>query len=175
MYIYGMNCEICGSTVGPFYHTIFLGDRVVACEKCIRKHGLTIIKKTADIVKSRIYSSQNVKRKRRLVRTPSISEYELIDDFGNKIKAAREKMGLTQEDLAKKLKVKLSYIKKIEANKLVPEYDLAVKIEKILNVKIIESSTSSNLEIVSPDNIEENEYTLGDLIGFVSGKLEEGE
>ncbi|HIQ12905.1 MAG TPA: TIGR00270 family protein [Thermoprotei archaeon] len=159
-----MNCEICGQESRMLYEVIYLGRRTYACENCVDKYGLTIIKKLGK--KERREASQ-----RRLGQTKSISmtrslpisDFELIENYGYIIRRKREELGMTQEDLAKKLKVKLSYIKKVESNKIIPEYELVNKLEKILGVKLIESVDDEELPLSS--SIEEVESpTLGDYM-----------
>lgn len=51
----------------------------------------------------------------------------------NKIKVERAIMGLTQEDLAKKVSVSRQTINAMEANKYVPSTVLALKIARLFN------------------------------------------
>lgn len=60
------------------------------------------------------------------------------EGFSSIIKRTREKLGLTQEELGRKLGEKTSLISKLETGKLKPSIPLARKIEHILKVKIIE-------------------------------------
>ncbi len=169
-----MNCEICGSSVGPFYQAIFLGDRVIACSRCVKKHNLTVIKKSVSTL-NRTPSTQIIKRKRIVSKQSfrDLDEYELIPDYGVVIRRARERMGWTQEDLAKMLRVKLSYIKKVEANKLIPEPHIMRKIEKLLNVKLTMSEEELSKEVFIEEEVDE--YTLGDLIRGYGEEVDEGD
>lgn len=160
-----MNCEICGRESRMLYEVIYLGRRTYTCENCVDKYGLTIIKKLG----------KNERRgtdQRRLSQTKTISitrafptsDFELIENYGYIIRRKREELGMTQEELAKKLKVKLSYIKKVEANKIIPEYDLVNKLEKILGVKLTES-VDVDEELPLSSSMEEVESpTLGDFM-----------
>ncbi|MEM1583228.1 MAG: helix-turn-helix domain-containing protein [Nitrososphaerota archaeon] len=66
-----------------------------------------------------------------------VEEFEYIEDFGKIIREAREKIGLTQEDLARQLNERITVIKKIESGEFKPPVDLARKIEKLLKIVII--------------------------------------
>lgn len=66
-----------------------------------------------------------------------VEEFEYIEEFGRIIREAREKIGLTQEDLAKQLNERITVIKKIESGEFKPPIDLARKIEKLLRIRII--------------------------------------
>lgn len=61
-----------------------------------------------------------------------------VEGFGELIRKAREKAGLTQDQLASKLGVKVTLLKKIEREDIRPTLDLARKIEKFLKIKIID-------------------------------------
>ena len=70
--------------------------------------------------------------------TPKIdNSLELIDDYGAKVRQAREKLGLTHEDLGKKIGEKVSVLKKIETGKMVPDNVLARKLEHALQIKLL--------------------------------------
>ena len=56
----------------------------------------------------------------------------------NNIKIRRKEAGLTQEELAKMLSVTRQTINAIENNKYNPTLELAIKIARLLNVKVEE-------------------------------------
>jgi len=62
---------------------------------------------------------------------------ELTEDFHRMIKQAREKLGLSQEELGRKINEKLSVIKLLESGKLKPDNMLAKKIEHFLKIQIL--------------------------------------
>jgi len=55
-----------------------------------------------------------------------------------KIKEARKKMNLTQEELARKVGVKLTAISNYENEKRKPRGEIAKKLSKILNIPLEE-------------------------------------
>ncbi|MEM4625635.1 MAG: helix-turn-helix domain-containing protein, partial [Candidatus Pacearchaeota archaeon] len=63
-------------------------------------------------------------------------EIEIVQDFATLIKQAREKMGLSQDALAKKINEKVSVIKLIETGKLKPSILLGKKIERALKINL---------------------------------------
>ena len=69
-------------------------------------------------------------------------EVELRRDFHMVVRVAREKMGLSQEQLGRKINEKLSVIKLIEGGKLKPDNMLARKIEHFLRVELLVPSES---------------------------------
>jgi putative transcription factor len=71
---------------------------------------------------------------------PSLSEaenLELIDNFGAKVRQAREKMGLSHQDLGKKISEKVSVLRKIEGGKMTPNNLLAEKLQHALRIKLL--------------------------------------
>ena len=62
----------------------------------------------------------------------------VVSDYAQKIRKAREKMGLTQEEFAKKLAEKWSIMQKIESGQFKPSIEMARKLERILNIELIE-------------------------------------
>ncbi|MEM2144838.1 MAG: helix-turn-helix domain-containing protein, partial [Candidatus Jordarchaeaceae archaeon] len=53
------------------------------------------------------------------------------------VRRAREKIGLSHEDLGRKIAEKVSVIKKVENEKIVPDQKLAEKLERALGIKIV--------------------------------------
>ncbi len=102
-----------------------------------------------------------------------VEEFEYIEDFGRIIREAREKMGLTQEDLAQQLNEKSTIIRKIEAGEFNPPIDLMRKIEKLLKVKLI-VPVEEELEDVSK-YIEKGEPSKSISLGLFLKKSEEKE
>lgn len=98
-------------------------------------------------------------------KSPRIEEeylgLDFVEDYNRRVKEAREKLGLTQEELAKKLKEKASVIQKIEAGKIVPDLRLARELERALKIRILTSSGSepSAVRILT----DKPSLTLGDL------------
>lgn len=64
---------------------------------------------------------------------------ELIQDYGNVIRKAREKKGLTAEEFAQSINEKKGTITKIESQALVPDDKLISKLEKALGIKLKEA------------------------------------
>jgi putative transcription factor len=63
-------------------------------------------------------------------------ELELREDFGTAIKSAREKMGLSQDQLAAKINERASLIRHLETGKMKPDDVLATKLERFLKIDL---------------------------------------
>ena len=73
-------------------------------------------------------------------RQPPISEadnLELVNDFGAKIRAAREKLGLDHKELGKRISEKVSVLRKVESEKMTPDNLLTEKLEHALRLKLL--------------------------------------
>jgi len=71
---------------------------------------------------------------------PSITveeSVELVDDFGVKVKLSREKLGMSHEDLGKKINEKVSVLRKIESGKMTPDNLLIEKLQHALKIKLL--------------------------------------
>lgn len=146
-----MGCDMCGKE-GPLYGTMVEGTEMSLCKEC-SKHG-------------KILREPETKRERRPKKprkpaTKNETVFGITEGFGNKIKRKREEMGLKQEDVGKKLAEKESLLHKIESEHYEPSIELARKLEKFFNIKLIEEQTVSH-DIQQKSKSES--MTLGDMI-----------
>jgi len=81
------------------------------------------------------------------------------EDFGSRIRHARESEGLKQKELASKLAIKESLLHNIESGKHNPDNNLTKKIESFLNIKITEK-----IKEIEFTNEKSSKLTIGDLI-----------
>lgn len=58
----------------------------------------------------------------------------MTDNLGGVVKAARQAKGITQAQLAKRLRITLRYLKSIENSGQKPSYDLLAQIVRELNI-----------------------------------------
>ena len=87
----------------------------------------------------------------------------IVKDYSSRIKKAREKKELKQEDLAKQIAEKESVIHQLESSKLKPNFRLAKKLEVFLNINLIDS-LNKNIEQKKDINFQDNALTIGDII-----------
>jgi len=90
--------------------------------------------------------------------------YEVVEDYAERIREAREEMGLTREILARMVGEKESTIRRIESGKLTPSIDLAKKLERVLKITLLQP-VSEGLEALREEG-EEYYLTLGDVVEF---------
>ena len=146
------NCELCGNKPARF-DTEIEGTRMNVCEDCARF--------------GKVKGSSNVKiiiedRKR-----PEIKEltYIFLPDFGNTVKQARERLGLKQDEMAKKLNERESLLHQIESGHFTPNIDLARKLERMFHIKIFEEVKDGDMNPSDNKTAKSSgEATLGDFI-----------
>jgi len=84
----------------------------------------------------KIESSRRLKLTRRRGRDIR-EDLTIIENFGSIIREARQRLNLSQEDLGRKISEKVSVIRKVESEKIMPSERLARKLERALGVKLI--------------------------------------
>lgn len=67
---------------------------------------------------------------------------EVVEDYPQRIRRAREALGLSQEDLARKINEKKSIIAKLESGHMYPPDKLVKKLEKALGIELMEEVPS---------------------------------
>ena len=87
----------------------------------------------------------------------------VVEDYSDKIKKAREKKGITQEELAKSIAEKESVVHQLESAKLKPNFKLANKLEVFLNITLIDN-VETKLKKDKNVNFKDSTVTIGDLI-----------
>ncbi len=85
---------------------------------------------------------------------------DLVDDYADRIRNARLKKGLSQKELALAMMEKELLIKKIEKGELIPEEDVRKKIEKELEIRLIEDNSSESQDF----HQSKMTTTMGDVI-----------
>lgn len=160
-----MNCEICGSKIyGPSKRIILEGSKLLVCIKCSSLGE-------PDINTERFPS----RTKRRTLGTPAkkrtgesrlpreVEEMEVAEDFPKMIKEAREKKKMSQQDLARTVKERLSIIQKIELGKMTPDLRISRALEHTLRIKLLLPRSETLVETGKPDQAG---LTLGDVIQY---------
>jgi putative transcription factor len=66
----------------------------------------------------------------------NLEEMEIVPDYALTIKKAREKMGLSQDDLARRVNEKASVMSLIESGKMKPSILLGQKLERGLKIDL---------------------------------------
>jgi putative transcription factor len=82
-----------------------------------------------------------------------------VEDYAVRIRKARMEKGLSTKDLAMQIKEREHLLKKIENNELIPEEDVRKKLEKVLEIRLIDARITEEEKKVQSKLTP----TLGDL------------
>jgi putative transcription factor len=155
---------VCGSVInGPPKRIVLEGTRLIVCSECSVLGEPDLKPQVEPTVKPKPAKAQPVRLgPSRLPK--EFEELDIVDDFSERIRDAREKMGMTQKDLAKMVKERLSIIQKLEIGKMVPDMRLARMLEHALKIKLLTPRSEPEVE----EDVEGDEYelTLGDVIQY---------
>jgi len=142
-------CELCGKSTDKLYKVYIEGTILNVCVDCL-KYGKTV-DENGNIIKENKLEIKEIVG-------------EVVDENYNKILIKyREEHKLKQEDMAKLLGIKESLYKSIENKKIIPDINLAKKIEKTLEIKITKKEVLTE-KINNKDN--KNYITVGDILEF---------
>jgi putative transcription factor len=86
-------------------------------------------------------------------------EGEIVEDYAARIRKARMEKGLSTKDLAMQIKEREHLIKKIENSELIPEEAVRKKLEKVLEIRLIDAPVQESEKKVQSKLTP----TLGDL------------
>jgi len=147
-----MRCEICGKKIaGKPVKTKIESSVMLTCEEC-SKFG----KVQREPPKAR--SPRPVRRNAPRYREPS---EEVLEDYNTIIREGREKKGWTREELGEKIYEKASVVSRVESGKMIPDIKLARKLERTLNITLIEKTENGKQEDLGP--AARRGATIGDI------------
>ena len=156
----GLNCDVCGETIlrNPV-KVIIEGARVVVCHRCARL-GKPYVEPPPRRMGQRPPIGRYSSRSARPAAPQALDEFEVVGGFGAKIRDARERMGLTQQDLATRVKERLSIIQKVESEKIVPDMKLSRELEHFLRIALLapRAEIPTSTEMTTTPSL-----TLGDI------------
>ncbi|MFH1210026.1 MAG: multiprotein bridging factor aMBF1 [archaeon] len=148
-----MNCEMCGRE-SELKSAIIEGVTLKVCDNCSR------FGKVLETRKEYKEYKEDKSKKSFFNKEPKIFE-EVVEDFSLRIKKAREDLNLKQEELALKINEKESIIHHLETGKLRPSLELARKIERFFNIKLIEKREEEKKLSI---DFKSGDLTIGDLL-----------
>jgi putative transcription factor len=128
-------CEICGhEIVGKPGRSLVEGATLIVCQQCssigTRLPGFPDRPRRSIVAPSHTHAP--------IERLPkAVEESDLVEEYSRVVKEGREKLGITQQDLAFKAKEKLTVIQKIEIGKMSPTIRLSKELEHILRVRLL--------------------------------------
>ncbi|MGB9635652.1 MAG: multiprotein bridging factor aMBF1 [Thermoplasmata archaeon] len=152
-----MNCEMCGMESKALKKVLVEGSLLLLCPKCA-KYG----KEVSDTSQSEIPTPfRKLPERKEVDIYAKMPEEDLVEDYNERIRRAREARGWSQEELGKKINEKKSIIAKMEAKEFRPSDALAKKLETVLNIKLLEK-VDENVALKNPGI--SKTLTLGDML-----------
>ncbi len=145
------SCHVCGNdALGT---GLVEGAKVALCDRCARYAG-----------KFELFESYRPARPAPL-RKAEAPEADFVPGFGLKLKNAREKKGLSREELGKKLLVSEADLRAFEEERRKPLPDLVRKLEYELGISLLSSNLDKEIQKQQQRPMARGqELTLGDII-----------
>jgi len=171
-----LRCEVCGrKIIGPPFKAMIEGAKMLVCGECSKLGSVYWEAKTEPRMKKiskRLPQPVIAPRKQ-----PSITveeSVELIDDFGVKVRQAREKLSMSHEDLGKKISEKVSVLRKIESGKMTPDNLLIEKLQHALKIKLLVPVSEPKVPQKALASSRPSAPTLGDIAQLKKEKEKRG-
>jgi putative transcription factor len=155
-----MICELCGGNAPFLKDTVIEGTRLMVCPGC---SGMgTRYREEQKVVPASMMEERLQRRTQRAKPRDIYGNQQdaLAEDYPDRIKNARQRMGITREEMGRKINEKASVIGKLENGTLHPDDSLRKKIEKFLGISIREKIS----EGIQTHHTKSRGMTLGDLI-----------
>lgn len=159
-----MICEMCGQDVQGLRKITIDGSVLSVCPRCVKFGSGALITKTREQGTVPNTITERLERREKRQKTKDVFEQtqeELSLDYSSKIRNARSSLGLSQEDLGKKINEKKSVVAKLEHGDMVPDEKLIKKLERALEISLKEKLTP----VAIPEKSDSSKsLTLGDFI-----------
>jgi putative transcription factor len=158
-----MICEMCGKNVTFLRKVTIEGVSLEVCTECA-KFGVEAKKEAPKEVGPRPIIAQRLEVREKRGRPRDVLEKvekeDLVEDYGARIRVARERAGMTQKDLAMKINERVTILAKIETNQMRPDEKIISKLQKELGIVLKEKVP----EVVAAKESARQLLTLADLI-----------
>jgi len=160
-----LRCEVCGSKIYTSPLTALIeGAKLTVCVEC-SKHGKIVHedfgleqktpRKTLPLAPARM-------QKKKIIEARVEISQEVVEGYHTKIRQAREKLGLSHEELGKKINEKASVLSNLETGKMTPNNVLVTKLERALKIKLL--VPISEEKVTESPKSQNRELTLGDVM-----------
>jgi putative transcription factor len=162
-----LRCEVCGRKInGKPITAIIEGARLTVCVACSKHGKICQDEPKPKLILQRLRPTP-VRPRTQMPKpqAPTVdTSQELVENYHVKIRQAREKLGLSHEDLGKRINEKVSLLRKIETGKMTPDNRLASLLERMLKIKLIVLTKEEKVPQSKMPKSAGHEVTLGDLI-----------
>ena len=169
-----MRCEVCGRKIHSSPITAVIeGAKLTVCIEC-SKHGKILTREEVKLAqkpprKPLAPISARIQKKKPEAKVEITDE--IVEGYDSKIRHAREKIGLSHEELGKRINEKASVIRNLETGKMAPNNMLVTKLEHALKIKLLTPISEEKTSQIPKSQT--RELTLGDLIQLDKKGMEE--
>ena len=131
-----MECDVCGKKEASFIIQVE-GAKMAACRACAY-HGkiLLSLEEDAPVKEFRGEAKRGVPKSFRM-------EEDLVEGYGMVLRNAREAKELKLDEFAMQVSERAGFLDKIEKETTRPPLEVAKKLEKALNIKLVEKVNDS--------------------------------
>ncbi len=157
-----MECEICGKEVDERNPTRakIEGSVMVVCKECAKLGKIQKAPPKPRFQKKTKGKKQNKVKKS--YKDNNEPKEELIENYNTTVRNARERNNWSREDLGKKINERVSVINRIESGKMIPDIKLTKKLEKALDITLLEKV--GDIDLNQYINKSSGERTLGNMV-----------
>ena len=180
-----ITCDLCGREIEGEPVVVEIEGAVLnLCQRCAARYvnvkGVRVIsgsvRQAVEVrqvrpVKAPSTPIQVKKPQRADVSVRQAERLELIENFGEAIREARTRLGISRDVLASMLGIKESTLRNIEEGRLMPDINLARKIEKVLGIRLLVEAEEADVDYVQGGS---RELTLGDVVEVRRGREKHG-
>jgi putative transcription factor len=167
-------CEMCGKEVPSLTTVRIEGAEIDVCDDCA-EFGTEVRTESTSSTSTKYSTSESESSSSSASASSGSSSSssesrhdmfdemdEVVQDYDQRIRNAREATGLTQEELANQLNEKASLIQKLEHGDVLPSDDIQTKLERKLDISLAESAQADDSEWEGGSSA--GSYTLGDVV-----------
>ncbi|MGC8571113.1 MAG: multiprotein bridging factor aMBF1 [Caldivirga sp.] len=170
-----VTCDICGREINGEPIVVEIDGAVLTlCQRCASRYAnVKGVRVVSGVIQQTPSGQATIKPRQRYI-TPvrqvkrrsevnvnQAERLEVIDNYGEVIKDARSRLGMSRDVLASMLGIKESTLRNIEDGKLIPDINLARRMEKVLGVKLLVEREEAEMEFGESGG---GEVTLGDIV-----------
>ncbi|ADN49441.1 multiprotein bridging factor aMBF1 [Vulcanisaeta distributa] len=167
-----LTCDVCGALIeGEPVIVEIDGAVLTLCQRCARKYtnvkGVKVIRGPSQVQATQQpvsvikYESRRGVTYRVSKPRVNVDKYEVVENYAELIREARESLGMSRDVLAKVIGVKESILRRIEDGQLIPDVELARKLEKALGISLLREAEDVGYETQKPVS---KSLTLGDVV-----------
>lgn len=160
-----MECEMCGKQVGTRRYMV--DGTVMNLGMCCSKYG-TALDGPAAPAGSKAAVEQNLQRRAGRQRSRDVfseqETWDLVEDYGQRVRKAREQRGWDHARLGDKVSARVPELRQVEANQLRPSDRLAKALEKELQITLLEKVDATAPKVSGQKKGGGSGLTIGDLL-----------